>query len=340
MTRPRSTPWRVGPRLAIPVLVAVLLGGCGATARSVPAVPAVALLPAGAHVVHPQAPAPTAPDCTDPTASIAPPSTMPAPGAMPAGTWMSTIAARGYLVAGVDQNTYLWGYRDPTTGLYSGFDIDMLRQVSQAIFGSPDRIHFVVVPTADRQRAVATGQVDIVAETMTINCAREHDGADAVDFSTVYYEAGQEILVPTNSMITGPGDLAGRRVCATDGSTSLQNLVALRLSPPPVLWAVPNDTDCLVMMQQGAVDAISTDNVILQGLQAQDPNTRLVGPAFTSEPYGMAVSKSHPEFTAFVNGVLAAERSDGTWAATYDRWLAPYSSGPTPAPPPATYRSQ
>jgi polar amino acid transport system substrate-binding protein len=82
------------------------------------------------------------------------------------------------------------------------------------------------------------------------------------------------------------------------------------------------------------VDAVSTDNAILQGLQAQDPNTKIVGDAFTQEPYGMAIAKAHPEFTAFVNGVLAQERSDGTWAAIYSKWL-----GPNPPPPPmATYK--
>ena len=53
----------------------------------------------------------------------------------------------------------------------------------------------------------------------------------------------------------------------------------------------------------------------------------------------MAISKAHPEFTSFVNGVLAAERTDGTWASIYQRWLGPYTSGPTPPPPVATYRN-
>jgi len=71
----------------------------------------------------------------------------------------------------------------------------------------------------------------------------------------------------------------------------------------------------------GQVDAISTDNAILEGLAAQDPNTKIVGPTFTQEPYGMAISKAHPDFTSFVNGVLTNERADGTWAAIYNRWL-------------------
>ena len=253
---------------------------------------------------------------------------MPAPGHMPAGSYMAQILARGYLRVGVDQNTYLWGYRDPVTGRLTGFDIDMLEQVSQAIFGSPDNIRYVIVPNEDRVQAVADGQVDIVAETMTINCEREK----SVDFSTVYYQAGQRILVPANSTIAGPEDLGGKRVCATKGSTSLQNLVAPGMPANIELWGVNNETDCLVMLQQGQVDAISTDDAILLGLAAQDPNTKVVGPTFSSEPYGMAISKAHPDFTEFVNGVLAAVRYDGTWTQIYDKWLAPYT-GVTPAPP-------
>ena len=248
---------------------------------------------------------------------------------------MAQIYARGYLMAGVDQNTYGWAFRNPNTGQPEGFDIDMLRQVSQAIFGSPDHIRYTIVPNADRVQAVQHNQVDIVAETMTINCAREQ----SIDFSTVYYQAGQQILVPSSSTITGPLDLGHKRVCAIDGSTSLDNLVGPKVAPHVVTWAVESETDCLVMLEQGQVDAISTDNAILQGLRAQDPNTKIVGDTFTQEPYGMAISKAHPEFTAFVNGVLANERADGAWAMIYARWLGAAPNGQVPTPPAATYRA-
>jgi polar amino acid transport system substrate-binding protein len=311
--------------LAVLAALGLALSACGSSPTTPQAVRnrSTPILPAGAEIVHPSPPEAESSSCGDPTASFTPPSTMPTPGDMPAGSFMAKIQARGYLIVGVDQNTYKWGYRDPVTGQLSGFDIDMLQQVSQAIFGSPDKIRPVVVPNANRVAAVKSGLVDILAETMTINCEREQD----IDFSSVYFEAGQQILVASDSTITGPADLNGKRVCATQGSTSLQNLVAV--APHAILWAVPDETDCLVMLQQSQVDAVSTDNAILQGLQAQDPNTKIVGDAFTQEPYGMAISKAHPEFTAFVNGVLAQERSDGTWAAIYSKWL-----GPNPPPPP------
>jgi len=306
------------------------------------------VIPAGAQIVHPAPPSPPS-TCGDPTASYPPPSPMPAPGNMPPGTFMAKIQARGRLVVGVDQNTYLWGYRDPITGLLSGFDIDMLRQVSQAIFGSNDlsKVEFRPIANADRMKELntTTDPVDIVAFTMTINCEREEPTPATlkqhgpVDFSTVYFEAGQQILVPKGSPITGPQDLGGKRVCAPKGSTSERNLTVSPVPKNVIIWEVPNQTDCLVMLQQGEVDAISTDNTILQGLAAQDPNTQLVGPTFSQEPYGMAISKAHPDFTAFVNGVLANIRSDGTWASIYAKWLGPFTPGPTPAPPPATYKA-
>jgi polar amino acid transport system substrate-binding protein len=316
----------------VAVVAAVTLGACGSTSSTAsPASKAVDVLPKGAEVVHPSPPPPS--ESCNATASLPPPATMPTPGQMPKGSYMAQIQARGFLKVGVAQDTYLWGYRDPVTGQLTGFDIDMLRQISDAIFGSSDSkyIHFVIVPNADRVQAVQKGEVDVVAETMTINCARDK----MVDFSTVYYEAGQKILVPNGSKITGPQDLGGKRVCAPAGSTSLENLVAPGMPRNIQLWAVNDTTDCLVMLQQGQVDAISTDDAILLGLAAQDPNTNIVqSPAFSSEPYGMAISKANPDFTSFVNGVLAQVRSNDTWASIYQTYIP----GPVPAPPTPTYR--
>ena len=74
---------------------------------------------------------------------------------------------------------------------------------------------------------------------------------------------------------------------------------------------------------------------ILDGLAAQDPWTKIVGPRFTSEPYGLAISQQHPDFVRFVNAVLQQLRTDGQWAASYAHWVGT----PVPAPPPAHYKA-
>src|SRR5262249_19747594 len=159
--------------------------------------------------------------------------------------------------------------------------------------------------SAQRIPVVNDGTVDLVAHTMTINCAR----LQQVSFSTVYYEAGQRVLVNRTSTARGMADLGGKKVCAAAGSTSIQNIQAAAAKPVPV--SVQDWTDCLVLLQQGQVEAASTDDTILLGMAQQDPNTQLVGPRFTSEPYGLAIAKSAPELLRFVNGVLDRMRADG-----------------------------
>jgi polar amino acid transport system substrate-binding protein len=263
------------------------------------------------------------PSC-DPTASLRPSG----PLVVTPGSFMAKIRARGYLIAGVDQNTYHFGYLDPLNGQIAGFDIDMLHAVAAAIFGNPNKIKFVSLSDAQRIPAVQSGEVDIVAHTMTITCQR----LQQVDFSTVYFDATQRILVPSNSPVADLAELAWEKACATTGSTSLAYLKTTHYIDAV---AVPYWTDCLVLLQQGDVAAISTDNSILAGLQAQDPFTKIVGPSLSNEPYGMAISKRHPDFVRFVNAVLARMRADGQWAASYRRWVGT----PVPAPPPAHYLS-
>jgi polar amino acid transport system substrate-binding protein len=240
---------------------------------------------------------------------------------------METIRARGYVIAGVSLNTYHLGYLNPSDGDVEGFDIDMLHAIAAAIFGNPDKIRFVAMTNTQRIPAVESGRVDIVAHTMTITCARWRQ----VDFSTVYFDAGLRVLVPSNSTVQGLFALSGQKVCTTAGSTSLATIPAMADLIPVV---EPYATDCLVQLQQGDVAGISTDDSILAGLKAQDPYTKIVGPRIVDVPYGLAISKQHPDFVRFANAVLARLRADGQWAASYRHWIG----SPVPPPPPARYR--
>jgi polar amino acid transport system substrate-binding protein len=160
---------------------------------------------------------------------------------------------------------------------------------------------------------------------MTITC----DRLKMIDFSSVYFEAHQKVLVLKNSSATSLDDLHGQKVCATSGSDSIDRILQHHAVPAKVQYW----TDCLVQLQQGSVAAISTDDSILDGLAAQDPWTKIIGKALTDEPYGLAISKQHPEFVRFVNAVLQQLRTDGQWKASYAKWLG----HPVPSPPSAQY---
>jgi len=267
--------------------------------------------------------------CADPTASLRPPRALPRPGAMPSGSFMQRVQRRGYLIAGVDQNTLLFGYLRPSTRDIEGLEVDFLREVARAITGDPTKIRLKALTTAQRLPAVQSGAVDIVADAVTITCWRRQQ----VAFSTVYYDASQRLLVPKGSKVHGLSDLHGRRVCATKSSTTIKRIATDPAKPIP--YPVAQRTDCLVALQQGNVAAISSDDTILLGFRAQDPNTKIVGASLADEPYGMAIARSHPDFVRFVNGVLDRMRRDGKWTSIHRHWIGRLA--PTPAPPRPRY---
>jgi polar amino acid transport system substrate-binding protein len=263
----------------------------------------------------------TAADCTDPEASLDP-----ALGSTD-GAAVQRIVDRGRLVVGVDQNSYLWGFRDPATGQIAGFDIDLVKAIAQNILGDPSKVQYLTVPTDKRIEMIQQHKVDMVVRTMTINC----DRIKQVAFSTAYFTAGQQLLVPDGSPITGYNDtLKGETVCTATGSTGLAKLTG----PPDSgtgptdaqrfglkVITVDNQLDCLVRLQLGLADAVFTDNALGAGQAAQDPSVHLVGQPVTTEPYGVAMNLGDEDLVRRVNQVLNTYRTSGAWTASYDHWL-------------------
>jgi polar amino acid transport system substrate-binding protein len=308
---------------------AAMLAGCAATGPAA-AGPAASGQGAAttqgnpAHVTARTANAgPAAGGSCNPYASLSP---EPGGPTVTGGSTAAKIRSRGYLIAGVDQTTYHFGFLNSLDGQIEGFDIDMVKDVAAAIFGiSPtssallSHIHFKAISDADRIQDVQNGTVDIVAHTMTVNCQRLTE----VDFSTIYYNANAQVLVDNPANGGTPPTLAQlgakhERACATTGSDDLAIIGKAHAIPEPqTYWS-----DCLVLLEEGQVAGVVTDNSILYGMQAQDPDTAVTGPSLESEPYGLAISKAHPDFVRFVNAVLARAVADGQWLASCRHWVA------------------
>ena len=130
--------------------------------------------------------------CGSPEASLSPSS------GSDDGPAVQRIKDRGRLIVGVDQNSYLWGFRDPATGQLAGFDIDIVKAIAKDILGDASKVQYLTVPTDQRIPMIKAGKVDMVVRTMTINCDRIKD----VAFSTAYFKAGQQLLVPEDRKST------------------------------------------------------------------------------------------------------------------------------------------
>lgn len=247
------------------------------------------------------------------------------------------ILARGRIIVGVDQSQYLLSFRDPSTGELRGFEVELAKEIAQDIFGDPNRVEFRFVDSTDRIRALESGQVDIVVQSMTITRTRQ----DQVAFSTPYFTAQTRILTLVHAEVHSSKDLAGKTVCVTDQSTGLDT--ARREAPESRILKVRNWSDCLVALQQNQAVAVISDDAILSGIAAQDPYTRILDEVLREETYGVAVAKPGTRHDTLglirqVNFTIERIQRDNTWWKMYRQWLEPYQT--TPGPPPTNYREE
>lgn len=238
------------------------------------------------------------------------------------------IQTKGKLRVGTREDNVPFGVKNITTSKFEGFDVDIAREVAKAIFGNESDIdkfiEYIPVVSATRIPTLNENKADFVIATFTINDDRKKQ----IDFSDVYFNTGQKILVKKdNNAITKVTDLNGKRVCSAVGSTSEVNI--RKEAPTATLELQATYPPCLILLQQGRVDAVSTDETILFGLVKQDPNTKIVGGYFSAEPYGIGVKKNVSNdrngFVDLLNRTLVAVIQDGRWATSYKQWITPVS---------------
>jgi polar amino acid transport system substrate-binding protein len=313
--------------IPIAAATALLLTACSSgnyAATQIPPEPA----PTTATPAAPSAPC----DKTTELQSYAPEGALPQPMQMPANTTMAKIQAHGRLIAGVSADSLHLGARNPISGEIEGFDIDMVKAVAAAIFGTwKGHLELRVISSPQRIPSLQQNSVDIVARNMTINCDRWQQ----IAFSAEYYRSGQKTLVPRDAKETSVMQLSGKTICAPAGSTSLANLMKKNPAVKPI--TADTDTGCLVLFQQGKAYGISGDDTVLAGDAAQDPYAKVIkGERFSDEPYGLGINKDNVDFVRFVNGVLAQMKAGPEWMNSYNHWLGK-DLGPLKAPPTPQY---
>jgi polar amino acid transport system substrate-binding protein len=261
-----------------------------------------------------------------------------------ADSYMEEIQQRDppVLRVGVDVGTPQFSSIDPQTGEPEGFDVDIALEVAAALFGDravvEDAVELVGITARERTDALLDGRVDLVVHNFTITC----DRWDEIAFSTEYFTAYQRILVPRGNNAESLEDLVDARVCATERSTAIERIDAMD-EPRPLPVTVGERAECLMMLQQGHVDALATDDAILVGMIAQDPNLRLGDETFSVESYGIGLPPGRPEWVRYVNAVLEDVRDTGRWQTLYEDWLADLlgdieEHGVNPEPPEPEYR--
>jgi glutamate transport system substrate-binding protein len=239
------------------------------------------------------------------------------------------MKAAGALTVGAKDDQPGLGQKDPTTGKFGGFDIEIAKLVSAGLGFDPEKITFRTVDSGAREQTIANGDVNYYVGTYSITDKRKA----LVSFAGPYFLAGQDLLVrKDDSSITGKDTLKGKKVCSAIGSTPIQRVRDEKLTEPENIVEFKTYSECVSQLLDKKVDAVTTDDAILKGYAAQNPtDLKVIGKPFSTEKYGIGLPHDDKALRDFVNAALEKAESDGTWQKIYDGTLGK-SGSPATAP--------
>jgi glutamate/aspartate transport system substrate-binding protein len=233
---------------------------------------------------------------------------------------IAKVKAAGKVVMGTRESSAPLAY---TVGnnQYMGYHVEICQNILKAIFpGTP--IEYVAVTSANRIPLVQNGTVDIECGSTTNNVAREKD----VAFALTTYVTEVRTAVHANSPIKSVGDLAGKTVATTTGTTSVALLRKNERSKNINFNVVygKDHADSFLLLESGRADAFVMDDNILAGLIAGSKNPKdfkIVGETLNVEPIAMMIRKDDPKFKAAVDDYLRKAFKDGEINKLYDKWF-------------------
>ncbi|MGC4943082.1 glutamate ABC transporter substrate-binding protein [Kribbella sp. DT2] len=240
------------------------------------------------------------------------------------------IKARGNPVVGIKADQPNLGYKD-ANGKRCGFDIEIARMVSAQLGFDPEKIEYKEIPSANRETAIAGGEIDYYVGSYSITDKRKK----LVSFAGPYYIAGQDLMVRKDdtSMDAGKDGLKGKKVCSVTGSTPIQKVKDENLTEASNISEFKTYSECVSQLLDSKTDAVTTDDAILKGYAANAPDElRVIGKPFSTEKYGIGLPLADKPLRDKVNAGLEASFTDGTWKAVYDETLGKSGSAATPPP--------
>lgn len=225
------------------------------------------------------------------------------------------IEKAGKVTVGVKEDQPGLGYLDATTNKRSGFDVDVARWMAASLGYGPDKVEFKPIASQNREQSIVNGDIDYYVGTYSITDKRK----ELISFAGPYLITGQGLLVAKdNAKITGKDALTSSDVvCSATGSTSIQRI---KEETPAMTKEYDTYSKCVQDLLQGQVDAVTTDEAILLGYAAQNPDKlKTVGDVFSQERYGIGLQKGDTGLQTFFNDALTSGHA--VWGKIFDQNL-------------------
>lgn len=215
------------------------------------------------------------------------------------GSTLATIRDRGTVICGANSSVPGFGFLDPATSRYSGFDIDYCRALAVAIFNDPNAVAFRPLTSAERFTTLAAGEIDVLIRNTTWTFDR--DVALATNFAPTTFYDGQGFMVRRDSGINTIENLAGATICVLEGTTTEQNLAdefrQRGLDFTPLSFAQVEDRD--QAYDQSRCVALTADASQLAGIRTRlsNPEAHQILPKrISKEPLGPVVRQGDDQW--------------------------------------------
>ncbi|MDI3316276.1 MAG: transporter substrate-binding domain-containing protein [Bacillota bacterium] len=231
---------------------------------------------------------------------------------------IDAIKSRGVLRVGVKADVLGFGYKNPQTNQYEGYEIDIAHELAKRLLGDPNKVELTTVTAKTRQGLLDSGQVDMVIATFTITPERQK----VIDFSPVYYTDGIQLLVKRDSGIKSLKDLNGKVIAVAQGADTGQKLQekAKELGVTIQTAEYASYAEDMAALQNGRAQAFATDGSILKYYENQDPSTVILPDRYSEEPYGIAIKKGNKDLLDFVTKAIDDMKQSGELQQLIRKW--------------------
>ena len=196
-------------------------------------------------------------------------------------------------------------------GEFEGIDVDTAKAIAEKL-GLELQIDDMDFDAA--LLSVQQGKADIVMAGVTVTDERKA----VMDFSDSYATGIQSIIVPNDSDIASPDDLAGKKIGTQRGTTGYiycsddfgdENVVAY-----------DDGLTAVQALKNGQVDAVVIDNAPAQEFVAANPGLKVLDTSYAEEDYAIGMAKGSALEDA-VNKALEELKADGTLQAIVDKYI-------------------
>jgi polar amino acid transport system substrate-binding protein len=222
-----------------------------------------------------------------------------------------TIEDRGTVIVANDADYPPQSSIDKTTGKLVGFDVDVAKKMGE-LLGL--KVEFKNPAWATIPAGLNEGRYDVSIGSMTITAAREK----VLDFTDpYYYTSGQVFVKKGGTQISGPADLAGKKVGVGEATTYYDYL---KQHTKAIIKTYQTDAESFPDLRNGNLDFVMTAGPTGQQAILSGQPFEFSGKPLYYENLAFAIKKGESDWLALLNHAVRTMHQDGSLTAMSKQW--------------------